>query len=66
MLMLHFLVFVFVLSANRLVGEQTCRRTVLSANCPVGELSVDELSVAELSIGELSEYHKKHQLELAQ
>ena len=59
----------FILKANCPVGEPSCRRTVLlancpvgcrrtvlSANCPVGELSVGELSVGELSVGELSVY----------
>ena len=38
--MLHFLVFVVVLSANCPVGElSSCRRTFPSADCPVDELS---------------------------
>ena len=43
-----------VLSANCPVGELSCRRHVLSANCPVGEVSVIGLSVGELSVGEVS------------
>ena len=38
------------------VGELSCQRTVLSTNCPVGELSADELSFGELSVGEVSVY----------
>ena len=56
----------FFLMANRPVGETSCRRTVLSANLPVGELSlsakcpVNELSCrrtvlsAKCPVGELS------------
>ena len=54
--MLHFLVFVTVLPANCSFGEQPCRVTVLSVNCPVYELSVGEPSVGELSVDEVSVY----------
>ena len=52
--MLHFLLFALVLLANCHVGELSCRRTVVSTNCSVGELSVGEMSDGELSVGELS------------
>ena len=53
--MLHFFVFVFVLSASRLVGKQSCQLTVLSANCPVGELSCRRTALsANCPVGKLS------------
>ena len=46
----------YMLPTNCPVGKLSCRRTVLSENYTVIELSVNELSVGELSFGKVSMY----------